>query len=45
MAVETGGTSETSLKRKATAEYFYLEIEGHYECGELLTKPSGKCQS
>ncbi|KAM0670862.1 hypothetical protein ACQRIU_001257 [Beauveria bassiana] len=32
MAVETGGTSETSLKRKATAEYFYLEIEGHYEC-------------
>ncbi|KAM3472718.1 hypothetical protein MY8738_008738 [Beauveria namnaoensis] len=45
MAVETGGTSETSLKRKATSEYFYLEIEGHYECGELLTKPSGKCQS
>ncbi|KAM3466939.1 hypothetical protein MY5147_008925 [Beauveria neobassiana] len=45
MAVETGGTSETSVKRKATAEYFYLEIEGHYECGELLTKPSGKCQS
>ncbi|KAM0670930.1 hypothetical protein ACQRIU_001325 [Beauveria bassiana] len=32
MAVETGGTSETSLKRKATSEYFYLEIEGHYEC-------------
>ncbi|TQV90237.1 hypothetical protein IF1G_11129 [Cordyceps javanica] len=45
MAVETGGTSEKSVKRKATAKYFYLEIEGHYECCALLTKPSGKCHS
>ncbi|KAM3553515.1 hypothetical protein ARSEF4850_006884 [Beauveria asiatica] len=45
MAVEMGGTSEASSKRKATAEYFYLEIEGHYECYALLTKPLGKCHS